>query len=278
MDLTLMTFNLRYDKPDPGDRAWSSRKKSIAAVIQHYSPDIIGTQEGKAHQLLDLHRLLPDYQSTGGDRYGNGMGEHCAIFYNSQQLTCLESTDIWLSDTPDVSGSMSAEWGNPLPRMATYATFIPKHLHDDTIVLCNTHLDYESATARERGAQLICDRLIQPSENVAVFVTGDFNCPPDSPPRQWLAQFSWNTMQMADALAGQPLDSQMTYHDFSGRADAAIDSIYYAGQLHLTHVEVNSHQWNGVYPSDHFPVYAAFQTPTNPKSLAEPSEAIPSEP
>ncbi|HHP7244029.1 MAG TPA: endonuclease/exonuclease/phosphatase family protein [Elainellaceae cyanobacterium] len=260
MDLTLMTFNLRYDKPDPGDRAWSARKKAVAAVILHYSPDIIGTQEGKAHQLLDLHRLLPHYQSTGGDRYGNGMGEHCAIFYNPQKLTCLESHDIWLSDTPDIPGSISADWENPLPRMATCATFTDKRSQDETIIVCNTHLDYESATARERGARLICDRLSLLSENSAVFITGDFNCPPDSPARRRLDQFYWGNEWMADALANQPLDAQMTYHDFTGKADAAIDSIYYAGRLRLTHAEVNSHPWNGIYSSDHFPVYAAFQT------------------
>ena len=38
------------------------------AIVKQAGPDIIGTQEGQGHQLLDLHRLLPEYQSIGGDR------------------------------------------------------------------------------------------------------------------------------------------------------------------------------------------------------------------
>jgi endonuclease/exonuclease/phosphatase family metal-dependent hydrolase len=72
MELKVMSFNLRYDKPDLGKNAWTVRKDAVAALIAHYAPDIIGTQEGKAHQLLDLHRLLPDYQSIGYDRTGTG--------------------------------------------------------------------------------------------------------------------------------------------------------------------------------------------------------------
>jgi endonuclease/exonuclease/phosphatase family metal-dependent hydrolase len=70
MEIKVMSFNLRYDKPDPGENAWTVRKEAAASLISHYAPDIIGTQEGKAHQLLDLHRLLPDYQSLGGDAFG----------------------------------------------------------------------------------------------------------------------------------------------------------------------------------------------------------------
>jgi len=58
MEIKVMSFNLRYDKPDPGENAWTVRKEAVASLISHYAPDIIGTQEGKAHQLLDLHRLL----------------------------------------------------------------------------------------------------------------------------------------------------------------------------------------------------------------------------
>ncbi|HEY9653266.1 MAG TPA: hypothetical protein V6C95_21585 [Coleofasciculaceae cyanobacterium] len=58
MKIKVITLNLRYDKPDPGDYAWTIRKQAVTALITHYAPDVIGTQEGKAHQLLDLHRSL----------------------------------------------------------------------------------------------------------------------------------------------------------------------------------------------------------------------------
>lgn len=83
--MKIMTFNLRYDKPDLGNNAWTVRKDAVAHLIAAHAPDIIGTQEGKAHQLLDLHRLLPDYQSVGYDRTGTGIDEYCAIFYRDRK-------------------------------------------------------------------------------------------------------------------------------------------------------------------------------------------------
>ncbi len=74
MKLKIISFNLRYDKPDRGNKAWTVRRDTVAATVWQAGPDIIGTQEGQGHQLLDLHRLLPEYQSIGGDRLGNGIG------------------------------------------------------------------------------------------------------------------------------------------------------------------------------------------------------------
>jgi hypothetical protein len=68
---------------------------------------LLGTQEGKSHQLADLQSLLPEYNIIGGDRTGTVTGEHCAIFYNPQYLKLEETQDFYLSDTPDVPGSIT---------------------------------------------------------------------------------------------------------------------------------------------------------------------------
>jgi endonuclease/exonuclease/phosphatase family metal-dependent hydrolase len=66
MKLTAMSFNIRYDKPDPDERNWRVRREAVAALIVHYSPDIIGTQEACANQLLDLTPVYcREYQSLG---------------------------------------------------------------------------------------------------------------------------------------------------------------------------------------------------------------------
>ena len=44
--------------------------------------------------MLDLHRLLPDYQSVGSERTGIGIDEYCAIFYRSERWQCLKSDDF----------------------------------------------------------------------------------------------------------------------------------------------------------------------------------------
>ena len=254
----IMTLNLRYDKPDPGEQNWRVRREAIAALIAHYCPDLIGTQEGKAHQLLDLHRLLPDYQSVGGDRTGTGTNEYCGIFYKTQRLKCLETGDFFLSDTPEIPGSITPDWGNPLPRMTTWAVF--KLIGEvKNITLFNTHLDYQSAKARELGAKLICDRLgnFEPA-NSYLFLVGDFNAAPGTLPRQTFERPLSSGLQLQDALAGVELEQQMTFHDFTGKGLDAVDGIYYDSRASLKVVKVDRSRWRGILPSDHFPAIAEF--------------------
>lgn len=264
MQLTVATLNLRYDKPDSGDRNWQVRRAAIASFFTHYAPDVIGTQEGEAHQLLDLHRLLPDYQSVGGDRAGTGTGEHCAIFYRTQRLQCLETGDFYLSDTPEIPGSISPDWGNYQPRMTTWATFAVAN-EAKKITLLNTHLDYDSARARELGAKLIRDRIF-PSIDSLFFLTGDFNAAPDTVPRQTLASSLSQGVQLHDALAGMELDEQMTFHDFTSTGFDAVDTIYCDSRVSLREAKVDAAHWQGVLLSDHFPVVAWFSWNISPHS------------
>lgn len=257
VQLRLMSFNLRYDKPDPGEQNWTQRREAIATLISHYQPDIIGTQEAKAHQLLDLHRKLPDYQSVGRDRTGTGTDEHCAVFYQVQRFRCLETGDFALSETPEQLGSVSPTWGNPLPRMATWAIFAKDR--DFPITVFNTHLDYHSSRARELGASLICDRIrLLGAINTSLFLTGDFNATPTSYPREIFQHQLTIDLQLCDILAAKPVDEQMTYHEFTGAAFSAVDTIYHDSRVQPRSVKVDTNCWQGIWPSDHFPVIADF--------------------
>lgn len=253
-----MSFNLRYDKPDPDEQAWAVRKDAVAAVITHYAPDLLGTQEGKAHQLLDLHRLLPNYQSVGSDRTGTGTGEHCAIFYRTAKLKCLETHNFFLSDTPEIPGSISADWGNLTPRMVTWVVFAVGD-EPQTLTVFNTHLDYKSAIARERSVQLIRDRLsCLKLETSYLLLTGDFNAEPSSSPREALTHPLPNGVNLQDALAGVSLEQQMSFHDFTGKAFVAVDTIYYDSRLQKQQVKLETEKCLGIWPSDHFPICASF--------------------
>ena len=259
MEIKVMSFNLRYDKPDPGDNAWTVRKNAVAALIAHYAPDIIGTQEGKAHQLLDLHRLLPDYQSVGSDRTGTGTGEYCAIFYRNQRLRCLDTSNFALSETPENLGSITSDWGNLLPRMTSWAVFASATSEEPKITIFNTHLDYRSAKARELGAMLICDRISRLNLTESyLFLTGDFNADPGTAPRETLKHPLPNGVKLLDALAGVELEHQQSFHDFTGKAFAAVDTIYYDSRINLRNVKLDTLAWEKIWPSDHFPVVADF--------------------
>jgi len=257
MLLTVISLNLRYDKPDPGDRAWSQRQAAVLDLLREYQPDLFGTQEGKAHQLLDLHRALPNYQSIGGDRQGTGYDERCSIFYRCDRLACTHHGDFWLSETPDTPGSRTPSWGNPLPRLVTWGIF-QTAASPLPLLLFNTHLDYQSATARDLGARLIGDRLRACDlEAHFALLTGDFNCAPYEPPRQYFTQ----QLSLRDALADLPLAAQMSYHEYTEQAFQAIDTVYYDRRLRLQYATVDRAKRLGVWVSDHCAAIAQLELP-----------------
>jgi endonuclease/exonuclease/phosphatase family metal-dependent hydrolase len=256
--MKIITFNLRYDKPDQGNNDWSFRRHAIAKLIEKHNPDIIGTQEGKAHQILDLHRLLPQYQSIGTDQIGNGTGEHCAIFYQTKKFQCIESKDFWLSDTPKLVGSISSEWGNSTPKLVSWGVLISWETQQQ-ITVFNTHLDYYSQQARKLSIPLIIEHLNQVNpEHSLLILTGDFNAEPHSEERNTLLKPLANGIQLLDSLSDIPLASQQTFHNFTGEAIAAVDTIYYDHRLLLKSVTIDVNQINDIWPSDHFPVIAKF--------------------
>ncbi len=259
MSLKIVTFNVRYDKPDPEQQNWQVRRDAVASLLSHYSPDLIGTQEGKPHQLLDLHRLLPLYQSIGSDRTGTGTNEYCAIFYHSQRLKCLDGGDFALSETPDVPGSITPHWRNNHPRMVTWGLFEMIET-PQKIILFNTHLDYKSDIARQLGANLIYQRLRELDlTDTYLFLTADFNASPGTLPRQTFEQPLSHNRQLLDILSGLPLQAQMTFNNFTDYAFDAIDTIYYDSRVHLKNVKIDKHRWGGLIPSDHFPVIGEFE-------------------
>jgi endonuclease/exonuclease/phosphatase family metal-dependent hydrolase len=247
MKITVMSFNLRCDKPDPGVRQWEKRVGAIASVIQHYQPDLVGTQEGKPHQLKDLQALLPEYKFVGGDRTGTGEDEHCAIFYKPELLKLQQTKDFYLSDTPEIPGSIT--WETRLPRMATWANFTVGN-PSISVTIVNTHLDHEIAKARELGAALVSLRLMEfPAEDY-VLLTGDFNAHSRTLERIILA----DNYRIQDTLANLPLEEQKTFHDFTGEPVDARDTIYCDRRFHIEQVIIEREQWEGIWPSDHFPV------------------------
>ncbi|HEY9728815.1 MAG TPA: endonuclease/exonuclease/phosphatase, partial [Chroococcales cyanobacterium] len=130
---------------------------------------------------------------------------------------------------------------------------------EKTITVFNTHLDYNSEKARELSVMLICDRIshLDLAESY-LFLTGDFNASSDELPRKTLQHPLSNSINLIDALTGVELEHQLSFHDFTGKAFVAIDTIYYDSRVHLRQATLNTEQWQGIWPSDHFPVVAEF--------------------
>ncbi|ULL18535.1 endonuclease [Paenibacillus sp. H1-7] len=261
MEYNMMTFNLRYHTPNDGDNAWPHRVDKAAMIIREHDPVLIGTQEGYYAMLTELHGKLQDYEWIGMGRFGGQENEHCAIFYKQDRLEVVEQGNFWLSETPDEAATKS--WDSMFPRMCTWVTFADK-ADGSTFTVFNTHLDHHSQEARDRGVQVIWERVQQHRTKHAspVIIMGDMNSAPEDLPIRYLRGTAgagegpdgWLT----DAYAMLEGPVGRTAHSFQGGSDGKpIDYIFVSPNVELLAVEVDRRQIDGGFPSDHYPVVAS---------------------
>ncbi len=251
--LRVMSFNVRLPTDADGADGWEQRRAQMVRMLREQDPDVIGTQELYALQADYLVAAMPEYTWFGRGRSGRpGDDERMGVFYRQDRLRVVESGDFWLSDTPEVPGSIS--WGHPYPRMVTWALF--EQVGDGRrFYLFNTHLPYreQDEAARLRGALAIVQRLRALPADVPVVLTGDFNTGPESAVHAQLTtllQDAWTAAPHREGPAG-------SFHAFSGQPQMRIDWILSRG-LRAEAVHTVTRHEDGRYPSDHFPVLAEF--------------------
>lgn len=129
--LKLATYNIRYSPtnshPILPEAPWSTRLPLILNQLNWEEPDIIGAQEVLDHQFTDLLKGLNQSGYTGigvGRDDGKRLGEYAPIFWKSDQFELVEHHYSWLSEEPDVPGSIS--WDSGQTRMVTCVELKPK--------------------------------------------------------------------------------------------------------------------------------------------------------
>ena len=247
--LRVMSFNVRLPIAQDGPNDWPRRRELLAEAIRQTRPDVAGLQELKRVQADYLAAQLPDYAWFGRDRRGDGSDEYMGIFYRRDRLRVVEQGDFWLSDTPDVPGSIS--WGHPYPRMVTWGLF--ETVSDGRrFYLLNTHFPYraEDVAARMRGAAAIAGRVAALPADAPLILMGDFNTAPDS------SVYAFLTQSLTDARSASDVKGpEATFHAFTGKADGRIDWILARG-FRPVRFHTDDTNSEGRYPSDHFPVIA----------------------
>ena len=255
-----MTYNVRYDaSEDTGAVDWENRRDKVASMIRFHDAHVVGTQEGKLHQLMDLEDRLSGYEWIGVGRRSGG-DEFSALFYDTNRLTLLDHDTFWLSTTPNEPGSKS--WGAAFPRIATWARFRDQR-SEDTLFVLNTHLDHESEEARAKSARFISETVGALSEDEPVVVMGDFNALPSAPPYQILTRSGEgappvplrDAMEASEQLHHGPVS---TYNHFEStvQPNRRLDYIFVGPRLAVRQHGHLSSRWDGQYPSDHLPVLA----------------------
>lgn len=256
--LKIMTFNFKHATMNPPN-SWAQRRPVTAEMIRMISPDLFGTQEGFYLQLRDVEADCPEYSWIGLGRGGGSKSEFCAIFYRNDRLEPLEFDHFWLSDTPDVVDSRT--WGHKNTRMATWVRFRDRNTGVEFYSL-NTHLDHEVQLAKEKGAQLILDKINADLDpNLPIIITGDFNSisPVDPVYGIFTEQGGFtDTWFSAKERIGEDYS---TFHGYNGPElnGPHIDWILTRGPVAAESTGVVVFSIDGQYPSDHCPVIATIR-------------------
>lgn len=252
--LRVMTYNLRYASPQPPN-AWSERRPLMKAMLEREAPDVIGTQEGLHAQLRDLAADLPAYEWIGLGRAGGSRDEFCAIFFRRDRFEPVAYDHFWLSDTPEVIGSIT--WAHTYRRMVTWVRLRDRASHREFYVW-NTHFDHQVEAARQKSAALIRDRIAQLDPTVPLLLVGDFNCAAGRSPAHEILTGGTGLADTWDLAAQKTNEDLNTFNGFAPalRASERIDWILTRA---TATVESAAIVWDGVtpYPSDHFPVTAS---------------------
>jgi len=270
--LRVMTFNVRYPAKSDGPNIWENRRDLLVETIRLKDPGIFGTQELFHEQGQYIVEKLPEYAWFGLSRRGNQQDEHMGVFYKRDQLRRVESGDFWLSEAPDVPGSIS--WNVSLPRMVTWGLFEIQG-SGRRFYFYNTHFPHrrEDEPARLNCARLIAERIGKLPPRVPFILTGDFNAPAGGEVYKVLLEERGQAtlspggqgglspaLRDAWTTAAKRAGPEATFSAFKGNTEGPrIDWIFYRGGLKALEAETVIHNQDGRYPSDHYPVFALLE-------------------
>ncbi len=249
---TVMTYNIRYLNNSDGDDVWANRQLAVIETIR--GAEIVGLQEVVLDQFEAIQSATPEMTWYGiGRDDGKEKGEFAPIGFRHERFTSLDQGTWWLSETPDVVGSMG--WDAALPRTVTWVLLRSKS-DDSQLLVLNTHFDHRGEDARQNSGKLIARRVDAMAKDVPVIVMGDFNAKPDSPA---IENVKSGTLALSDSRQMSqtpPSGPEGTWNGFK-KIDVGtrIDHLFVSDRVKvLAHEVLDPKTAAGRFASDHLPV------------------------
>ncbi|MBY0415102.1 MAG: hypothetical protein K2Q18_13105, partial [Bdellovibrionales bacterium] len=225
----------------------------VENIFESFAPDILGTQEGRRDQLMELDHNLPALKLVASHRSWIPERMYPCLFINPQTISVERSGDIWLSETPSVPGSFSFE--SAFPRLCTWAEITIKE-SGLKMMLVNTHLDHILKTTRMNQIEVLINEVKKINDR-PIILMGDFNESPLTEVQTKLRDAFFLKDPWIEKMQGE----ETSHHGFLGKKNLQgdrIDWILIPRNFECTSITLEKKSFtDGVYPSDHYPMLAA---------------------
>lgn len=270
MALKILSLNLWHDAGD-----WPARAKLVREWIDRLDPDLIGFQEAlrvprfdQVEELLDGRGMHVDYVKAsdfwkkGGEHEAGDVGNAVASRW---PITSREACVLPSSPDGERRAVLSVTVDAPFGPVGFTVTHLNWRLHHGAV--------------REQQVQAVCELALRraPEQGFPPILAGDFNAEPESAEIRYVTghqSLNGSSVCFLDAWAREadPVDRGFTWANRNPNArgelepDRRIDYVFVGlpkrgglGQILRGRV-VCDEERSGVWPSDHFGVYAELRS------------------
>ncbi len=250
--LTVGTYNLRYDNPMDTGNLWVDRAPVVANLIRFHDFDILSTQEGLKNQLDYIKNALPQYSYYGiGRDDGKNKGEHSAIFFKKEEFTLLKKGDFWLSQTPD---KPSLGWDAICCKRICSWVYLQHKKSKKKFYFFSVHFDHQGMQARRESSKLMLQKIKQIAGSEPAIFAGDLNGDHESDWYQTLA--TSKLIKDTYKEVKYPYANNASHNSFGKTKNNSgiIDHVFVTPHFTVSKWGVLTDTYHGKFPSDHFPV------------------------
>ncbi len=252
-EITVGSYNIRFDNKGDTGNLWVDRGPVVAELIRFHDFDVLGIQEGLKNQLDDLSKALPEYARYGkGRNDGKEAGEHSVIYYRKDRFKLINSGDFWLSETLDKPG---LGWDATCCNRICSWIYLQEVKTNKKFYVFNVHFDHQGVVARKESGTLMVKQIRKIAGSEPVLLTGDFNGDRNS---EWYKTIAQSEV-VADVhgMVKHPYANNSSMNGFRiPRNNAVIDHIFMSRHFTALKWGILTDTYFGKYPSDHFPILA----------------------
>lgn len=241
---------------------WSLRLPAVTALIDEYDFDILCGQEPYIDQMSDLREYYKDKydcvaRSTAADSL-NPMAAHNPIFYRKDRFELIKWGIEWYTAIPGTPG-----YDAVTPRNMTWAHLREKSSSKEFFCI-SSHFDHKGKEAKSVSSHILLDVIKRLSGNLPVIVCGDFNSPDRSAPYNIL--LGSGILSDAYLMCGEPVNGEYsTCPGYKPKESIPknknhIDHIFFTHENSMVlYWECIINDYNGIYGSDHLPLFVEWK-------------------